>query len=147
MDAGTKRMLLDAEIGKILTDWMDNRGLYQKDIAMKLGISAPFLNQMLKGRVSIPKERLNEIIDIIKLSPGCIEKIESISNKKNSPFDEIRETSAPYVSDKMNVKKESSSQETEESILNNPDLTSDQKKKMILMLKEMELENKLSKSE
>lgn len=119
-------------------EYRKRSGFSQKDFGLKLGLSDSIISNWEnedRPEYSIPLKHIDSICRILQISENEITDIES------------RETPAPYVSDKMNVKKESSSQETEESILNNQDLTSDQKKKMILMLKEMELENKLNKSE
>ena len=65
-------------IGKIIKELLDHSLMSQTDLAQKLKIAPPSLNQMLSGRVVLPKERLRAIIRILKPSQEIINQLNEL---------------------------------------------------------------------
>lgn len=68
-------------IGDAIKDFISERGMSQAEIAAKLDIAPPSLNQMLSGKSPIPLKRYAEILRILKLSKGEISLLNDINNK------------------------------------------------------------------
>ena len=69
-----EKLNVDAKIGEKIRNLMGKSELSQKDIADRIGITAPTLNQMLSGVVPLAIERFFQILAI--LNPGMEQLLE-----------------------------------------------------------------------
>lgn len=73
---------LAKELGKCIKLHRIKRSLFQKDLAISLGISAQFLGRIEKGMVMIPEHALLEAINVLSISKKSMARVYQDASKQ-----------------------------------------------------------------
>ncbi len=71
------KMSFQKMVGESIASIIKKRGLTQKEVAEKLGITAIYLNRMLTGRSNLTLKKIEQIANILGVSPYEFFKVES----------------------------------------------------------------------
>ena len=67
MVRSNKHSQINLDIAKLISDALANRGMYQKDLALGLGVSSARVSQMLNGQANFTMKSLSRIAGFLGL--------------------------------------------------------------------------------